>query len=98
MSTTLSFTDFAPLNSVMICWNIVATTVIMSLRDVLFALGVWTDWLRTCWLCLKGKGGCRSVQLRAAEAAAVAVFCCVAPPQMIALGRRGWQNPLAVVV
>jgi hypothetical protein len=44
----------APLCSVMICWNIVATTVNMSFTDELFALGIWTDWLGTCWLCLKG--------------------------------------------
>jgi hypothetical protein len=39
--------------AVMICWNIVATTLNMF-RDELFALGAWTDWLGTCWLCLEG--------------------------------------------
>jgi hypothetical protein len=39
---------------VMICWNTFATTVDMSLRGELFALGACTDWLATCWLCLRG--------------------------------------------
>jgi hypothetical protein len=38
--------------SPVICWNIVVTTLHMSFTDKLFALG--TDWLRTCWLCLRG--------------------------------------------
>jgi hypothetical protein len=37
-------------------WNIVATTLNMSFRDELFALGSWTDWPGTCCcLCLKGR-------------------------------------------
>jgi hypothetical protein len=77
MDLILSSPDSAPLSSVMSCWNAVATTVDMSFRDELFGLGAWTDWLGTCWLCLKRRG-CRFLHLRAAEAVAVAVLLHVA--------------------
>jgi hypothetical protein len=48
MAIIFSFSDSAPLSFVMICWNAVATIVNMSLREELFALGVWTDWVGTC--------------------------------------------------
>jgi hypothetical protein len=56
MAIILSSSDSAPLSSVVICWNIVVTTLNMSFRDKLFALGAWTDWLGACCLCLK-RGG-----------------------------------------
>jgi hypothetical protein len=56
MAIILSSSDSAPFSSVMICWNTASTTMNMSFRDELFALGVWTDWLGTYWLCLKGGG------------------------------------------
>jgi hypothetical protein len=96
----LSTSDTAPLSSVMICLFIVATTVNKSFRDELFALGVWTNWLGTCWwLCLKGgvhsflplwQG--RPVQLRAAEVAAVAVCCCVTPSRTALGGVAGIER------
>jgi hypothetical protein len=54
--TILTSSDSAPLSFVMLCRNIVATTVSMSFRDELFALVAGTGWLGTCWLCLKGGG------------------------------------------
>jgi hypothetical protein len=53
MATIVSSYDLAPLSSVMVCWNNDWTTLNMSFRDELFTLGSWTDWLGTCWLCLK---------------------------------------------
>jgi hypothetical protein len=47
MAIILSSPDSAPLNTVMICWNTVATTVNVSFKDGLFALWVPTDWLGT---------------------------------------------------
>jgi hypothetical protein len=38
--------DSAPLSCAMICRNIVATTVNMSFREELFALGAWAHWLQ----------------------------------------------------
>jgi hypothetical protein len=55
MPIILSSSDSAPLSSVMICWNIVATTVNTFFRDELFALRAWTGWLGTCWFYLKGR-------------------------------------------
>jgi hypothetical protein len=55
MAIILSSSGSAPLRRVMVCWNIVATTVNMF-RDELFALGAWTGWFGTCWLCLRGDG------------------------------------------
>jgi hypothetical protein len=63
----LSSSDSDPLGSAMICWNMVATSFNESLRDELFALGAWTDWLGTsCQLCLNGKGAglCNRGRLR----------------------------------
>jgi hypothetical protein len=54
MAIILSSSGSAPMSSVMMCWNIVANNVNMSFREELFALGAWTDWLGTCWFCLKG--------------------------------------------
>jgi hypothetical protein len=57
MAIVLSSSDSATLSSVMICWSTVATTVDMSFRYELFALGASTDWHGTsCWLCLKEGG------------------------------------------
>jgi hypothetical protein len=92
----LSSSDSAPLSSVMMCWNIVATTVNMSFTDELFLLGVWTGWLGShCWLCLMGGGALISptvVGRRASEAATVAVCCCIALPLRIVLGWRSWRR------
>jgi hypothetical protein len=66
MAIILSSSDSAPLSSVVIYWNIVATTVNMLFRDELFALGAWTDCLGACWLCLtrEGAGLCSWERLR----------------------------------
>jgi hypothetical protein len=57
MAFVLSSSGLAPLSSVVICWNIIGITLNMSFRDELFALEAWTEWLGTCWLCLKERGG-----------------------------------------
>jgi small-conductance mechanosensitive channel len=56
MPILLSSYVSAPLNSVMICRNIIAATLNMLFRAELSALGAWTDWLGPCWLCLPGGG------------------------------------------
>jgi hypothetical protein len=43
MTTILSSSVSTPSNSVLICWNTVATTLYMSFRGELFALGAWSD-------------------------------------------------------
>jgi hypothetical protein len=43
IATILSSSDSAPLSSVMICWNTIATTLNMSFRDELLIFGAWTD-------------------------------------------------------
>jgi hypothetical protein len=92
------------MSSVMICWNTVATTVDMSLRDELFTLGAWTDLSLVVGCASREVGNsvlplwrARSVQPGTEEANA-AVCCCVAPPRRIVLGWCGLEeNTLTVV-
>lgn len=91
----LSSSNSAPLNSGTICWNIVATTVNMSFRDELFALG--PEYLLLVVPRRKGHSSLsvwqdRPVQRRAMESSAVVVCCSVAPPARTVLGWCSWKR------
>jgi hypothetical protein len=88
MVIILSSFGSVPLSSVVICWTIVATIVNMSFRDELFALGAWTDLVLVG--CASREG--RPSQLKAAEAAGVAVCPCVSLPRRIVPGWCGWKR------
>jgi type IV secretory pathway VirB2 component (pilin) len=91
MTIILSSSHSDALSSVMICWNIVVTTLNMFRGELgtccwLFPREGWHSFLPLWWG--------RPVQLRAAEAAAVAVCCCIAPPLRIVLGWCSWKRTI----
>jgi hypothetical protein len=53
MPSNLSSSELAPLCSVVICLNTVATTFYMSFKDKPLTLVALTDWFGWCWLYLK---------------------------------------------